>query len=118
MGLTVPIHRTEVSHLGSAIESVVVDRVRPGRVLVFITRPLDVADDRSASEARGRDYSVRHRPTAFAVPLSAVLTVRISVKSHKLSLSLLTYGTELSGLVERAEANSLDSESRIGSLDG
>ena len=83
MRLTVPIHRDEVSHLGSTIESVVIDRVRTGRVLVFVTRPPDVADERSVSEARGRDYSIRHHPSALVVPLGTVLTIRISIKNQQ-----------------------------------
>ena len=73
MSLAVPIHRDVVSHLGGTVESVVIDRVRTGRVLVFVTRPPDVADERSVSKARGRDYSIRHHPSAFVVPLGAVL---------------------------------------------
>lgn len=83
MGWTVPVCRNgEVSNLGSSVETVVIDRIRTGRVLAFITGPPNVADERSAFETRGGNYSIRHVPGAFSVPLCAILRTRISMKSQ------------------------------------
>lgn len=83
MGLSVPVCRNaEVSHLGGSVESVVIDRVRTGRVRAFITGLPDVVHHRSALEARRRNYSIRHNPDTFSIPLGAVLEIRMSNKNR------------------------------------
>jgi len=83
MGRTVSVCRNgEVSNLGSSVETVAIDRIRTGRVLAFITGPPNVANERSAFETRGGNYSIRHVPGAFSVPLGTVLRTRISMKSQ------------------------------------
>jgi len=104
MRRTVPVRwNGEVSNLGSSVETVVIDRIRTGRVLALITGPPDAANERSVLEARRGDYSICHGPGAFSVPLGAVLGMRISMKNQrKGALWLLTYVIDPSGLVDRA----------------
>jgi hypothetical protein len=84
MGLSVPVCRNGVvSHLGGGVESVVIDRIRTRRVLAFITGPPDVANRRSALEARRRNHGIRHDPGAFSIPLGAVLEMRISMENQR-----------------------------------
>jgi len=71
-----------VSHLGSSVESLVIDRVRTGSVLAFITGPPDVANERSALEARRRNQRIRHGPSAFSIPLGAVLEMRVGINNQ------------------------------------
>jgi len=74
MGLAVPVCRNGVvSHLGSSVECVVIDRIGIGRVLAFVTGSPDVTDERSALEGRRRNYRIRHNPGALNVPLRAVI---------------------------------------------
>ena len=81
VGLTIPVCRAGVvSHLGRGVEVVVIDRVRTGRVLGFITTPPEISDERSALEARRGNHRVRHGPGAFSIPLGAVLEMRIRTK--------------------------------------
>ena len=71
-----------MSNLGGGVESVVIDRIRTGRVLAFITGPPDVVNERIALEARRGKYSIRHDAGAFSIPLGAILEVRISTKNQ------------------------------------
>ena len=83
MGRTVSVCRNgEVPNLGSSVESVVIDRIRTGRVLIFITGPPDVANKRSALKAWRGNYSIRHHPGAFSIPLCPVLEMRMSMESQ------------------------------------
>lgn len=121
MGRTVPVRwNGEVSNLGSSVESVVIDRIRTGRVLALIAGPSDVASERSVLEARRGNYSIRHGPGALSVPLGAVLEMRVSMKNQRKGpIWPLTYGIDPSGLVvDRAEASSLVSENWTGLADG
>ena len=91
VGLTVPVCRDGVmSHLGRSVEVVVIDRIRTGRVLGFITRPPKVSDERSALEARRGNHRVRRDPGAFGVPLGAVLDIE-SASSTEGEDPLATY---------------------------
>jgi len=92
MGRTVPVRwNGEVSNLGSSVESVVIDRIRTGRVLALVVGPPDVVNERSVLEARRGNYSIRHGPGAFSIPLGAVLEVRISTKKQRKGDPLATH---------------------------
>jgi len=83
MGLSVPVDRNSVvSHLGRGVEIVVIDRVRTGRVLAFVTGPPNIANERSALEAWRGNYRICRNPDAFNKPLGAVLEMRVSIKNQ------------------------------------
>ena len=78
--MAIPVCRNGVmSHLGRGVEVVVIDRIRAGRVLAFVTSPPEISNERSALEVWRGNNSVRCDPGAFGVPLGPVLERKISI---------------------------------------